>query len=287
MKNLNNSNPYSFYVLDEDEVFCSLEEANGIGNEENTNDAVDNNKSSSSNLLNLDVFSHQDNKILQEYCFYDGGSTGLYRKFGDNKLAVLYEEESLKEGSSNIYIYTPTTMYTAIKENNTLTKIVYMTSEDCESVEKFFSKPSQIPIISRIAQPLSTLYSLKHLHIIKFDSKYINTEQNRVLYNDFKNNYIRYNAASKLIPAQCTIEEILNIVNHYIATGKINKDKLLSAYIQLQNFQELCSGTIQDISSFIYDPHSVDLRDISDSLNHKIGNIEKLINMYLSNELER
>ena len=273
MKNLNNSNPYSFYVLDEDEVFCSLEEANDIENEENTNDAVDNNKSSSSNLLNLDVFSHQGNKILQEYCFYDGGSTGLYRKFGDNKLAVLYEEESLKEGSSNIYIYTPTTMYIALKENNTLTKIVSMTSEDCESVEKFFSKPSQIPIISRIAQPLSTLYSLKHLHIIKFNSKYINTEQN--------------NAASKLIPAQCTIEEILNIVNHYIATGKINKDKLLSAYIQLQNFQELCSGTIQDISSFIYDPHSVDLRDISDSLNHKIGNIEKLINMYLSNELER
>ncbi len=255
------NNPYSFFVFDKSEIF------------------------SDANDDYCTIYSKQDDNIIQEYCFSDG-YTALYRKVGDDKLAILYVSEP-SEDLTTISIYTPTTLYQGIQINDDFEHLVYMHRYDLVLSAIISNSTKGIPGCKNFSNYLSEKYMKNHLNYLVYNYQSVTTGENQSYLKEFKNNYIRYTMASKLIPAQYTIKSILGIVNNYIATGKINMDELLTEYIHLQNFQEICSETIQNLSSFVYTPSNTDLRKLCDFLNHKINNIENLINMYLSNELER
>lgn len=150
-----------------------------------------------------------------------------------------------------------------------------------------FGITSKVPVVKSISNILSDKYSYKHLNPIVIDNKFINTEQNKSLSNDFRKTYMRYNMATNLIPAQYILKQILEIIHHYIATKKLNETELLTHYIHMQNFAQMCSGAIQKLANFVYNPSSVDLRGLCDFLQDRINNMENLIDMYLSDELEK
>lgn len=262
MLNYEKNNTYSFYTIDESYFIDSLEEDDK-------------------------VYSHMNDQIIQSYCF-STGNTSLYRKVENNQLALLYDKISLNDTNSTaIYIYTPSMLYASKQKNGSFTDISSMDRKNFLFVANIFTPLSQVPGVKYINDILSIRYSAKHQNPVVSNSKLVDTKENRFFAKDFKETYMRYSMASNMIPAQCVLKNILKIVNQYIASRELDKNELLTNYINLQNFQEMCSGTSADISSFINEPSNIDLRSLCDSLRTKITNMDNLINMYLSDELEK
>lgn len=274
-KNNNVANSYSFYTFNKTDIF--------LDNGENNNSLI---SDITTNDEQIYVYTYQDDKIIQEYCFVNG-NTYLYRKLDNDKLALLYEREQDENGITTISIYNSNTFYNSILKSNKFNTILSMDAKDFLFMDNFINTTSKVPIIKHIGNNLSDKYSNRHLNPIVTDKQFIPTEQNKLLSDIFRKTYMRYNMATNLIPAQCTIKEILRIINHYIATGNLDETNLLTNYIHLQNFQQICSSTIQKLSDFVHNHSSIDLRDLCDFLQNKINNIENLIDMYLSDELEK
>lgn len=125
------NNPYSFYTLNESDVFGNLYyEENTESQDLEIDDIIIENEQ-------IDVYSHQDDKILQEYSFSNGYTT-LYRKFDDNKLALLYDSCQNENGDTNISIYNCTTFYTGILKSNEFNTIASMDAKDFLFIDKCF-----------------------------------------------------------------------------------------------------------------------------------------------------
>lgn len=277
-KNNNMDNPYSFYALNKYERYRPLED-----NTENL--LAENSETDSYN--NDDIMSiYAYREIIQEY-YFSNGNTFLYREFGEDKLALLYEREQHDSENTAISIYNSDTIFTGILRSNEFTTIAYINANDFLFVDNVNHITSRIPMIKHITNNITDRYIQNHLTPLVVDNQFINTAQNKLLADNFRKTYMRYNMATNLIPAQRTLKNILQLVNRYIATGELNKTNLLTEYIHLQNFAEMCSGTTQKLADFVYNESSVDLRELCDFLQNRIVNIDKLINMYLSDELEK
>jgi len=258
----NNNNTYSFYTIDQSKFNDSL----------GKNDTV---------------YHNMNDQIVQSYCFATG-NTSLYRKIKDTKYSLLYDKISLNEDDSTaIYIYTPNMLYMGMQKNDNFTNIFYMNKKSSLTNAYVFTPLSQIPGIKHINDILSARYSAKHLNPIVSNSKLIDTKENRFLAKDFKETYMRYSMAARLIPAQSIIKELLRTMTHYIATGELDDNTFYTDYLHLYNFSDMCSSTIKRISEFSTNPEVTNYIDLCDFLRNKITNMDKLINMYLSDELER
>lgn len=268
-------NKYSFYTVEKSKI---IPDSNYT---ENTNEEKENSISQ--------FFYYDDGKLIQEYCFQDG-YTALYRDVGNNQLAQLYEYERDSTENEVFYIFKEDGVYIAVQTNNELKNVFYSTAEDFNLIgEKEDAASSfflSLPIIKQINNIQLNSFTLKHSTPFVQNFKFVDTKQNRVLAKDFRSLCMRYSMASNLIPASTIINETLSIANSYIATNKLDKDKLLEKYIELQNFQEVCPSSIETISSLVCNPSNTNLRNLCDTLQSKLRNIENLIDMYLENELE-
>ena len=275
MKKSNMDNPYSFCTFNQSDLFYS----------DNT---IENENSIITDIPNEDeqTYLYEHYGILQEYC-YTNGNTNLYNKFGNDKLALLYERSQDKNKTTNVLIYNCNMCYISTLKSDYFDIISYTDAKDFMFIENVLSITSKLPIVRRVGNSLCNKYSSNHLNSILVNGQFISTSKNKLLADDFRKTYMRYNMATNLIPAQCTIKEILKIIHKYIVTGKLDETNLLTNYIHLQNFAQMCSGTITQLADFISNPSCIDLRNLCDFLNKKIHNIENLINMYLSNELEK
>lgn len=270
-------NPYSFYTLNKSDRYYPLDDKENIVTENSKINNITNDEQ-------LGIYEHH--QIIQEY-YFSNGNTFLCREFGEDKLALLYEREQYDSENTAISIYNNNTFYSGILKSNEFTTIAYINANDFLFINNVDNITSRIPIIKHISHNITDIYSSNHLNPIVVDNQFINADQNKLLADNFRKTYMRYNMATNLIPAQCTIKEIFKIINQYIATGKLDETNLLAEYIHLQNFAEMCSGTTQKLADFVYNPSCVDLRNLCDFLQNKITNMDKLINMYLSDELEK
>lgn len=268
-------NKYSFYTVEKSEI---IPDSNYT---ENTNEEKENSVSQ--------FFYYNDDKIIQKYCFQNG-YTALYRDIGNNQLADLYEYERDSTGNEFFYIFQENGAYIAVQTNNELRNVFYATEEYFnligEKVNSSSSFLSSLPIIKQINNMRLISFTTDHSTAFVQNFKFIDTKQNRVLAKDFRSLCMRYTMASNLIPASTIINETLSIANSYIATNKLDKDKLLKKYIELHNFQEICPSSIETISPLVYNPSNTDLRSLCEKLQSNLKNIENLIDMYLENELE-
>ena len=107
------------------------------------------------------------------------------------------------------------------------------------------------------------------------------------LFNNFKSSYIQYNLGSRYIVASSLIDEILEIINNYIVSGKLDKENLYQNYSNLLIFKDMCNSSISVLTPLIRDPENADLRTISDTLSRNSKNISNLIDLYLENDLNK
>lgn len=240
-------NPYSFYTFNQTDIFYNDENETSLISDISIDDAQ--------------VYIYEHNKILQEYCFVNG-NTYLYRKFSDDKLALLYEKEQDENAITSISIYNSNTFYNGLSNCDEFSTIVSMDAKDFLFMDDVMNITSKVPVINHLVNNVSDKYSNKHLNPILIDKQFISTGKNKLLADNFRKTYMRYNMATNLIPAQCTIKEILKIINKYIATGKLDETNLLTNYIHLQNFAQMCSSTITQLADFVYNPSCVDLRNL-------------------------
>lgn len=273
--NENTKNNYSFYTFHKNEIFGDM-----IEYDDNTPDDDEHYNE------NECVFSHSNDSIIQLYDFTNG-NTELYRDLGNNELALLYTSEAISKDDVSITIFNSDKFYTALSTENRIKNVYSMDKQEFLFINNLPLLLFKIPGLKYINNYLAGLHSNKNMDVLMYEGKITASQNKRIFLNEFKQLYMRYKMASILIPAQSIIKQILKDINQYIASGKLNQKDLLTNYIQLLNFQEYCPGCIQTISPIINDLNSADLRNICDYLTTKIGNMENLINMYLSDELEK
>lgn len=273
--NENTKNNYSFYTFHKNEIFGDM-----IEYDDNTPDDDEHYNE------NECVFSHSNDSIIQLYDFTNG-NTELYRDLGNNELALLYTSEAISKDDVSITIFNFDKFYTALSTENRIKNVYLMDKQEFLFINNLPPLLFKIPGLKYINNYLAGLHSNKNMDVLMYEGKITASQNKRIFLNEFKQLYMRYKMASILIPAQSIIKQILKDINQYIASGKLNQKDLLTNYIQLLNFQEYCPGCIQTISPIINDLNSADLRNICDYLTTKIGNMENLINMYLSDELEK
>lgn len=238
------------------------------------------------------LFSFEDGRILQEYNFLTDATT-IYRNAGDGSLAILYEMRPYNttnvEGNS-FYIYTPSIMYSAFKENNG--EILEISSIDAMVVKgqsDMKSRFSQNSILRKLQETQLNNYVYKNSNVILSEyGEIINVTE----YEKFMNLYRKYSISSEYIAASCVIENLSKIINNYVVTRKLNNHDLLVEYIKLAHFGRLCNKSISSISEFIEDPSRCDLRSLCDTLNTSSKNLKsfatnKLHDVLKDTELEK
>ena len=139
----------------------------------------------------------------------------------------------------------------------------------------FLSLVNRSSNLNRISVPFNSI------HII-----YDGVNKVKEMYDKFHKLNLRYSIMSKYIPASYIIDSTIDKINHYIATGELNRDELLDDYTKLQNFQELCYDSIYKISGFLADPSHTDLRSLSEGLQKNSTNISNLMDLYLIDDLK-
>ncbi len=244
------------YLLNEDSVITEEK------NEENTENA---------NIYNL--FSY-DNKILQTYSFPDGTNT-IYRDLGNDTLALLYQHHYDEEsGEEYITIYEKNGVYFITKNDDHIDNAMYTTTKDYIRLMQTEFKTEEE----------ADNFNFEKCIPIVMNSKYI-AEDNTVS-KKFQKTYIKYVMAENAIPTQGLLQDILSQAQKYIATKKINTQELLRNYIHLFSFQDFCTSSLQCVSPFVNDPSSVDSRKFIQDLSSKMNNIDKIIGLYLEEELK-
>ncbi len=226
------------------------------------------------NSQEISLYIHNSNLIMQECCL----QTGKFRLLRDNQdgtLAVLYE--CIRKGNLHyITLYTSSNAYSVITIGDSLHFVSYISSENFEKLIKITDIPSKV-----IGEITSKIFISRNAFPLLVNGDIIYNEE----YEKFKKLYTRYSVATKYTPASNILNNLLNEINSYIATGNLNKDCILKDYIDLQNFQDLCYDSIAILAPFVNAPSSVDLRCLTEKLQTNLNNISNLLDMYLENEL--
>ena len=261
---------YSFCTLPKEEILPSDSKESSLNDTNMIND------SSATNEIS-DVFCYYDEKIIQEYDF-GTGETALYRDNEDGTLSLLFTNFTHENGNDVATIFTNTgVFYIIFDEKKSIDTITYIDGQKYNTIMK--NNYSQAVVDSLIYRNVKYLVLDKQLCYVQNFDVMSSLES-------LKKSFVRYSMASKYIPANIIIDEILEIIHKYIATQQINKDLLLERFIELQNFQDLCYESISTISQFITNPQNIDYRNLCNALEKKSNNISNLIDLYLSDELK-
>lgn len=253
---------YSFYVVEKKDIVLNNEEVKEIEKEKIDDDFYD-------------LYFFDNEKIIEEYCYGDG-SCNLYRSIDDNNLAILYEEEYAKDVNANVIsIYTPEYAYTAIKENGFFKNVSVIDQKDFKALANVVR-----------SEFLSNIFARKHAKFLMYDFSPCTGSKNNVLLEDFKKRYIKYKATSSFIPVKSIVDDMKILASTYISTQNMNEKELFDKYQKLFNFQEFCPSTIEALAPMIDSPSTADYNAIFKKVNKNMRNVDKLIDMYLSEELE-
>lgn len=236
------------------------------------------------NYEEISTYTAFNGRIVEEYCF-DTSDCTLYRDNDDNTLSPLYSSVNDADGEC-ISIYKPNGVYIAMKKDNGFDSILYIDAKDFQTISNTLDFKVSIPILKQIYHKFLEQYTTSHSLSIVSSRKIENSENNSSFYEEFKKLFIRYSSASQYIPAHSIINDILGMLNRYIATGILDKSFLIE-YMHLFNFHELCYDSIEETTLFVTDSSHTDLRKLSDSLQKNANNISKLLNLYLKEKIER
>lgn len=120
-----------------------------------------------------------------------------------------------------------------------------------------------------------------------FPSSYITLELNNVCLNNpsllqkGKNLFIKYQTIARVIPyvqLEKHLSTALSIIHQYIATGKLNINKLQNLINKLQNtYYEFAPRSLALLLNFIQNPKSCDIANLCDNITKSINNIHKII----------
>lgn len=257
-------NKYSFYIIKKDILSNSV-------------DVSDISDTSNIKLIDtFDRFTHLNEQIVEEYSF-ESKSISLYRDNGDNTLSLLYESTTDENDEQTNFVFTPHGVYSAfIDKNSILQNVFYSTEKDFNMISEkseYYNENRLTKYISQHSTPII---------IGGRDLGFCDPEHLRT----FKRLYMQYTIASKYIPADCIIQEILEIAHHYIATKELDKDLLVTKFNELQHFEDLCYDSISQVSEFINNCENVDFRVLCERLQKNSKNISNLLELYLEDKIE-
>ena len=232
----------------------------------------------------IDVFNYKN--IAVEYDF-ETGSSALYLQKNENEYELLYDK-SIKDNVENSCFYSKDSAYilTAYGNNQeNIRTLDYFEKKDFMTfLEKYCNEPT-----NKFGKILSTFsyipFMLKRSQRMIENNKRFDRFIKPEIFKEYKKLYIKYTVSTKLIPAYCILNSFITNIHNYIATKKLTTLRFDKNMIELQNFKDVCPKSTSTLNSFLKDPVQTDLHQVCDILEKNLNNIDKLIQIYLENEL--
>lgn len=236
-----------------------------------------------------ELFETEDSSLVLDYSFSSGNMT-LYKNLGADRYLLLCECTFDENGDEFFQIFSDYGIFSSSKtQDNNFFSVLYT---DYEKYNELFFNPQPIkssknPIIAAYREYKfdSRVFNSSKVLVYNYMKTFDNNGNN--LFNNFKSSYIQYNLGSRYIVASSLIDEILEIINNYIVSGKLDKENLYQNYSNLLIFKDMCNSSISVLTPLIRDPENADLRTISDTLSRNSKNISNLIDLYLENDLNK
>lgn len=255
---------YSFCTLPKEDILPSDYQKSS------TNDIIATNEPTN-------IFCYCDEQMIQEYDF-GTGETSLYRDNEDGSLSLLFASFTHENGNDVAAIFTKTGLFHILfDEKKSIDTITYIDGQKYNTIIKNNYSQDQVNAL---------FYRNTKYLVLDKQICYVREFDVMSSLDILKKSFARYSIATKYIPANIIIDEILEIIHKYIATQQMDKDLLLERFVELQNFQDLCYDSISNISQFITEPENVDYRNLCNTLEKNSNNISNLIDLYLSDELK-
>lgn len=200
-------------------------------------------------------------------------TTNLYYDINENSLALLYKSSIAEDGSKDISIYKPHFVYIVSEKNNTFQTVSYCSAKNYSLITKKLPNFINEFLGNQFCTPI-----IKNGHVVSEDKE---------LQKNFKNSYKQYSILSSYIPAYYSLNGILDVINHHIATGDLNKNNLLNYYIILYELKDIFPDIYEKVVFFINNLDNINYQEFCDTMQHKLRNMKILIDSNLENEFEK
>lgn len=232
----------------------------------------------------IDIFDYEN--IVMEYDFKTGSSS-IYLQKSENVYELLYDT-TIENRIENSYFYSKDSVYTLTnydhKTGNIQSLDYWKKSDFITFLKNFYNETTNT--FKKLKSSLFYIpFMLTHSKRIIEDNKHFYTDTKPELFNNYKKLFVKYYASAKLIPAFCILESLISDIHNYIATKKFEKAVFEKRLSELQNFKDVCPSSISALNSFLRNPTQTDLHQICDLLKKNLNNIDKLIQIYLEDEL--
>lgn len=232
----------------------------------------------------VDIFNYAN--VTIEYDFKSGKSA-LYLQKSKKEYEILYES-SIVDGIENSSFYSRDNAYILTNYNHNTGDIERLECINKTDFIQYLNKALK-DFHSGFMNSINKIIALSHLLKNSTTFLIINNKHYEKLYNnlykEYRKLFVKYRSATTLIPAYSILYEIISTIHKYISTGNLDTEKLNKNFLELQSFKDVCNSSISLISSFIHNPHSIDLRNLCDALGKNLNNVNNLINLYLEDEL--
>lgn len=232
----------------------------------------------------IDIFGYEN--LALEYNFKTG-QTALYLQKSESNYEILYESHTIN-GIESASFYSEDTVYMLTGYNHNtgdISNLNCVPKKDFIKSANRFNPNSNRKIVNSIKTFGLTTSILMHTTNLIVDNTHIKSETNKKYFKEYRKLFVKYCSATALIPISNILEETISNLNEFIATRKLDISKFKKICSELENFKEVCGSSISLLSSFINNPYTTDLRNLSDSLSKNLHNVDNLINLYLEDEL--
>lgn len=232
----------------------------------------------------IDVFDYEN--LVLEYNFKTGSSS-LYLQTDENHYELLYETV-IENGIENSTLYSKDSAYilTGYDQNTgNIFSLDYLSKSNfINLVSKYGEEPP-----TKLGKIISTYscinFMYKNSKRLISENVYYDNFYDPYIFDNYKKLFIKYTSSTKLIPSYFVIEGLISDIHNYIATQKFDKTIFEKRLSELQNFKDICPNSTSILASFIENPTQTDLQQVCDSLGKSLKNMDKLLNIYLSEEL--
>ena len=232
----------------------------------------------------IDIFSYEN--LTLEYSFKTGQAV-LYLQKSDEQYEMLYESSTI-DGIENSSLYSKDGVYILNNyDHNTssIERLDYLPKTTFIKATQKVQEDSKNTIINRIKTFTLPIYLATHATPLIDNDIYIKESSHESLISEYRQLFVKYESAKTLLPVANILEEVVNEIHEFIATGKYNEEKFNKSYSELQNFKDFCGSSISLLSSFIKRPYNTDLRALCDDIEKKMKNIDNLLAIYFEDEL--
>lgn len=247
---------------------------------------TDSSQNSDSDTMDVDIFTYDN--LCQEYNFKTG-EVALYKQRPDELYELLYHSD-IGEDFRVTNFYSKNSAFVLKTDISNDKQIYFLDYYPRENFVNFMNSILKYEntknFLLKKLYPFMCNYGITSNSSRLIENSVLLTDTyNNYALKEYKNLFIKYSCTTAYIPISSILENTIDDINNYIASGNLDLNTLKRRLFELESFKQVCPTSYTLISNFITNPNDTDLRRLSLNLQKNMNNIDNLIHLYMKDEL--